>query len=155
MSKRTPLERAVDQELISKGKDALKDFDESQALYVPGRKRASKPISIRLPMDMIHQLRQIARQKGNIGYQQIIKLYLAESLLREGLQNTISDLKAPFPVEGGVLSATVFDTQPESGRLVGDVEMKPRVRWRRTSEGSFTDGYNALFNEGSERSHGS
>lgn len=35
---RTPLERAVDRELISKGKDALKDFDESQVLHVPARK---------------------------------------------------------------------------------------------------------------------
>jgi len=30
---RTALEREVDRELISKGKDAFKDFDESQALH--------------------------------------------------------------------------------------------------------------------------
>ena len=36
---RTPLERAVDWELISKGKDVVKDFDESQALHVPGKHR--------------------------------------------------------------------------------------------------------------------
>ena len=38
---RTPLERAVDQELISKGKDVLKDFDESKALHVPAKRRWS------------------------------------------------------------------------------------------------------------------
>lgn len=36
---RTALDREVDQELISKGKDVLKDFDESQALYVPAKRR--------------------------------------------------------------------------------------------------------------------
>lgn len=35
---RTPLERAVDLELISKGKGALKDFDESQTLYIPAKR---------------------------------------------------------------------------------------------------------------------
>ena len=36
---RTALDREVDQELISKGKDVLKDFDESRALYVPAKRR--------------------------------------------------------------------------------------------------------------------
>ena len=36
---RTALDREVDQELISKGKDAIKDFDESQALYGPAKRR--------------------------------------------------------------------------------------------------------------------
>ena len=81
--KRTLLEREVDRELISKGKDALKDFDESQAFYVPGKKRESKLISIRLPMDMIHKLREIANRRGDVGYQSLIKIYLADSLKRE------------------------------------------------------------------------
>ena len=84
--KRTPLEREVDRELISKGKDALKDFDESQALHVPGRKRESKLISIRLPMDMIRQLRDIAMRKGSIGYQQLIRLFLSEALSKVGTE---------------------------------------------------------------------
>ena len=82
--KRTPLEREVDRELISKGKDVVKDFDESQALHVPGRKRESKPISIRLPMDMIRRLRAAAMQKGNLGYQQLIRMLLDEVLSRTG-----------------------------------------------------------------------
>ena len=36
---RTALDREVDQELISEGKDALKDFDESQAFHVPAKGR--------------------------------------------------------------------------------------------------------------------
>ncbi len=42
---RTPLERAVDLEMILKGKDVVKDFDESQVLHVPAkrfRKRRKK-----------------------------------------------------------------------------------------------------------------
>ena len=35
---RTPLDRAIDWELISKGKDVLRDFDESQALHVPAKR---------------------------------------------------------------------------------------------------------------------
>jgi len=36
---RTELEREVDAEIIAKGKDAIKDFDESQAIVVPAKKR--------------------------------------------------------------------------------------------------------------------
>ncbi len=80
IKKKTPLERDVDQELISKGKDVLKDFDESKALRVPGKKRESKLISIRLPRDMIQRLRAVAMQKGNLGYQQLIRMLLDEAL---------------------------------------------------------------------------
>jgi len=43
----------------------------------------SKLISIRLPMVMIRNLRIIARARGDIGYQQIIKTYIAEGLERD------------------------------------------------------------------------
>jgi len=81
--RRTPLEKAVDRELIDKGKEALREFDESEAIHVPAKRRDSKPISIRLPMDMLKQLRDVAEKRGDIGYQQLIKTYLAESLERE------------------------------------------------------------------------
>ncbi|MBI3615431.1 MAG: hypothetical protein HY211_02825 [Candidatus Omnitrophica bacterium] len=109
--KRTPFEREVDRELISKGRDALKDFDENQALYVPGKKRESKPISIRLPMDMIRQLRAVAMQKGNIGYQQLIRMLLDEALMeafrsdalrrqeRQGVLEEVSSTSSSLEVE--------------------------------------------------------
>ena len=81
--RRTPLEKAVDRELVDKGKEALKEFDEAEAIRVPAKRRDSKPISIRLPMDMLKQLRDVAQKRGDIGYQQLIKTYLAESLERE------------------------------------------------------------------------
>ncbi len=81
--KRTPLELEVDRELIEKGEEALKDFDASQEIYVPARRGDAKLISIRLPQEMIRHLREIALQKGDIGYQQMIKLYVSQGLFRE------------------------------------------------------------------------
>lgn len=81
--RRTPLEKTVDREFIDKGKEALKEFDEAEAIRVPAKRRDSKLISIRLPMDMLKQLRDVAQKRGDIGYQQLIKAYLAESLERE------------------------------------------------------------------------
>ena len=81
--RRTPLEKAVDRELIDKGKEALKEFDESEAIHVPAKRRDSKLISIRLPMDMLKQLRDVAQKRGDIGYQQLMKSYLADGLERE------------------------------------------------------------------------
>ena len=81
--RRTPLEKAVDRELVDKGKEALKEFDEAEAIRVPAKRRDSKLISIRLPMDMLKQLREVAQKRGDIGYQQLIKSYLADSLERE------------------------------------------------------------------------
>lgn len=81
--RRAPLEKAIDRELIEKGKEVMKEFDESEAIRVPAKRRDSKLISIRLPMDMLKQLREVAEKHGDIGYQQLIKAYLAESLERE------------------------------------------------------------------------
>lgn len=39
LRKRTDLEKEVDAEIIAKGKDAVHDFDESQAIVVPAKKR--------------------------------------------------------------------------------------------------------------------
>jgi len=80
--KRTPLELRVDRELIEKGKDALRDFDESQEMYIPAKRGDSRPISIRLPNVMLQRLRDLAVQK-NVGYQQLIKVYLVQGLRRE------------------------------------------------------------------------
>lgn len=81
--RRTPLEKAVDRELVEKGKEALKEFDEAEAVHVSAKRRDSKLISIRLPMDMLKQLREVAQKRGDIGYQQLIKSYLADGLERE------------------------------------------------------------------------
>lgn len=92
--RRIPLEKAVDRELIEKGKAVLKEFDEAEAIRVPAKRRDSKLISIRLPMAMLKQLRDIAQKRGDIGYQQLIKTYLAESLERE--QGRVSAESVPL-----------------------------------------------------------
>ncbi|OGW86954.1 MAG: hypothetical protein A3C35_00220 [Omnitrophica bacterium RIFCSPHIGHO2_02_FULL_46_11] len=81
---RSKIEKEVDAELEAKTKDELlADFDESQALHVPAKKSESKLISIRLPMSMIEQLRNVAIKKGDVGYQQMIKIFIADGLTRE------------------------------------------------------------------------
>jgi len=77
------INKAIDQEMLNKGKDIIKDFDFSQSIKVKPKKVENKLISIRLPMGMIKSLRYIAKLKGDIGYQQIIKTYIAEGLLQE------------------------------------------------------------------------
>ena len=50
---------------------------------VEPKQMTHKLISIRLPITMIQDLRVIAEKGGDIGYQQIIKTYIAEGLLRD------------------------------------------------------------------------
>jgi predicted DNA binding CopG/RHH family protein len=74
---------SVTREILKRGKDVIKDFDDSQEVYVVPKKLESKLISIRLPMAVIANLRKIATARGDIGYQQIIKTYIAEGLIRD------------------------------------------------------------------------
>ena len=66
------------QEVLSKGREISRDFDESGELAIAPIQ--NKLISIRLPVSMLRQLRAIAVAKGDIGYQQIIKAYVAEGI---------------------------------------------------------------------------
>ena len=87
--KRTSIEEEVDREIIAKGKNVIHDFDESQALHSPAKKRENRLISIRLPMAMIDQLREAAIKRGDIGYQQMIKIFIADGLLRSQFESEI------------------------------------------------------------------
>ena len=73
----------IDNEMLSKGKEIAKDFDDSKEVYVEPKQMTHKLISIRLPLTMIKDLRVIAEKRGDIGYQQVIKTYIAEGLLRD------------------------------------------------------------------------
>lgn len=79
--RRTKMEQEVDRELEAETKEELlAEFDQSQALHVPARKTENTLISIRLPKTMIKGLRDVAIQKGDIGYQQLIKIFIADGL---------------------------------------------------------------------------
>ncbi len=95
MRKRSEIEKSVDKELIEKGSDVISEFDASASYSVSPRKKSSRLISIRLPMEMIETLRKVATQKGDIGYQRMIKRYVYEGLLRE----TRLQEKKPFQGE--------------------------------------------------------
>ena len=93
--KRTKMEQDVDRELERETKEELlAEFDESQALHVPAKKTENKLISIRLPSVMIQGLRNIAIERGDIGYQQLIKIFIADGLSRSGMNLTSHILEA-------------------------------------------------------------
>jgi predicted DNA binding CopG/RHH family protein len=94
----------TDGELVAKGKAALDDFEEKPSFRVTPKKRASKLISIRIPVELMSRLRFVALSSGDIGYQRLIKRYIAEGLKRdEGLR---SELRVEFVSSGSGHSVT-------------------------------------------------
>ena len=94
------IDREVDAEFEAMTKEeAMAAFASSQPLHVPAKKRDNKLISIRLPMSMINQLRDVAMQRGDIGYQQLIKIYIADGLLRTQLGRHEVEYDKQRPVE--------------------------------------------------------
>ncbi len=80
----------IDNEILNKGKNVIKDFDDSNEVYVEPKQMTHKLISIRLPVTMIKDLRVIAQKRGDIGYQQIMKTYIAEGLFRDAQRSNNS-----------------------------------------------------------------
>lgn len=78
MTKLRKSEKNINNELILKGRDAYNDFDNREEVAVPPPQ--NKLISIRMPISMLRQLRTIAVAKGDIGYQHLIKTYIATGI---------------------------------------------------------------------------
>lgn len=68
-----------------------KDWDESSVTEVipEPRMKTGLSTSIRLPASMVNKLRKIASRKGDIGYQTLIKIWIAERLEEESLKKAI------------------------------------------------------------------
>ena len=63
------------------------DWDDSRSVTVtPEKKSTGVSTSIRLPMEMVAKLRKVARKKGDIGYQTLLKIWIAERLEKETAQ---------------------------------------------------------------------
>lgn len=62
-----------------------REWDESKAAHVTPEPRIKSGIStsIRLPKQMVTKLRKIAKKKGDIGYQTLLKIWIAERLEKE------------------------------------------------------------------------
>ena len=61
-----------------------KEWDDYNAVEVtPEKKSSGVSTSIRLPMEMVAKLRKVARKKGDIGYQTLLKIWIAERLEKE------------------------------------------------------------------------
>ncbi len=62
------------------------EWDESKGEHVKSdRKKSTNELStsIRLPATMVNKLRKVASKKGEIGYQTLIKIWIAERLEEE------------------------------------------------------------------------
>ena len=61
------------------------EWDEGKSVVVePDRRQGSEvSTSIRLPKNMVSKLRRVAQKKGDIGYQTLIKIWIAERLEEE------------------------------------------------------------------------
>jgi hypothetical protein len=61
-----------------------KEWDDDGSVEVtPEKKSSGISTSIRLPMEMVAKLRKVARKKGDIGYQTLLKIWIAERLEKE------------------------------------------------------------------------
>jgi len=59
------------------------EWDDSKAVEVKMPKSTGVSTSIRLPKNMIDNLRKIAERKGGVGYQTLLKIWIAERLEEE------------------------------------------------------------------------
>lgn len=61
-----------------------KDWDETRSVEViPEKQTSGISTSIRLPREMVAKLRRIAQRKGGVGYQTLLKIWIAERLEKE------------------------------------------------------------------------
>lgn len=61
-----------------------REWDETKSVeVVPNKKPSGISTSIRLPKDMVAKLKRVARKKGDIGYQTLLKIWIAERLEKE------------------------------------------------------------------------
>lgn len=62
-----------------------KEWDESksEAVTPEPRMKSGVSTSIRLPKGMVTKLRRVAKKKGDIGYQTLLKIWIAERLEKE------------------------------------------------------------------------
>jgi hypothetical protein len=68
-----------------------REWDESSVTEVSPepRMKVGLSTSIRLPESMVNKLRKIAAKKGDIGYQTLIKIWIAERLEEETLKKVV------------------------------------------------------------------
>jgi len=56
---------------------------------IPADKRPATPITMRMPVDVVEDLKRMARLKGMSGYQALIKFYVGQ-----GLRKDLAELEA-------------------------------------------------------------
>ncbi len=77
-------ERRTDPNCGLRGVERKSVENESKSVEViPEKKASGVSTSIRLPKEMVSKLRRVARKKGDIGYQTLLKIWIAERLEKE------------------------------------------------------------------------
>jgi len=122
--RKTSNNQKIDKEIISKGKDIYNDFDDSKEVFVKPKKMENKLISIRLPMQMIKDLRTIARIKGDIGYQQIIKTYISDGLTldKKRIQSDVREQTVYCEIMNASSSSSINEEFPHESFVSGTYE---------------------------------
>ena len=61
------------------------EWDEAKSVAVTPEPRMKSGVStsIRLPKEMVNKLKRVAKRKGDIGYQTLLKIWIAERLEEE------------------------------------------------------------------------
>ncbi len=81
----------------------------------------NKLISIRIPENMIEDLRKVASSKGDLGYQQLIKTYIAKGLVREESSKEGAQASAK-----GVVAPALKETLKKIGAPVLQIKKQER-----------------------------
>ena len=113
----------IDEEILRKGENVIKDFDDSQEVYVEPKRQESKLISIRLPVIMIKNLRIVAQAKGDIGYQQILKTYIAEGLVRDNQEILDNRHKFNASREVSLFESSSLNAEFPHERISGELQV--------------------------------
>jgi len=61
------------------------EWDETKSVAVTPEPRMKSGVStsIRLPKEMVTKLKKVAKRKGDVGYQTLLKIWIAERLEKE------------------------------------------------------------------------
>jgi|SRR5664280_1074891 predicted DNA binding CopG/RHH family protein len=80
------------------------DWSKSQRVLFPNLKPGTRAISLRLPVSMLDELRQMANQR-DVPYQSLIKVFLSERIDREHQHNfSVSEASALYKSKSKLLA---------------------------------------------------
>ncbi len=98
MKKRRPQFKSEDEEREfwqSHDSTEYVDWSKAQRAVFPNLKPTTRAISLRLPLSMLDELRQMANER-DVPYQSLIKVFLRERMDQEYHAPVVAERKAPY-----------------------------------------------------------